>query len=621
MGGDLRALDAQIESAEREKSTAVENEDYDLAKSLKQRLLELREVRREALAKETAAEPAIKPAVKPAVKPAPKLTKPAAKKPKKRTKSKTDTKSETMLRMDRVLPILVVVIAAAWYATGHGSLPLAEATDTPPSDLDFTFRHADYDCDIDVRDFHNLTEEKFLEEYWLKSKPVLIHAPSINWRARQKWTRKWMLANHGEDPVELGDPYATGVWKMKKQKTSVRTFYNKMDEFDERGQYLWSGTLLKRPPRRPKSKAENKTMESDWRRMKVLHHKELGFEDIQTQVVVGGNGTGLGFHFHKDGFNEVVSGNKRWWFYPKERYVPFYNRFKRHAEWMTQARIHLEKHEQPLHCLQPPGSIMYVPELWNHATINEGETVCVIQNREKARPNGYLHHVQEGSRMLREYSLANREKQAKQAKQAGAVETQPTSEAAAAVETEAAAGVGEEGEDEDEDEDEDEEPPECVLDCQGVPVNDGAKKSDWCTWARTGVDWDASECLEDCDVETVAALAKWAKTCEGEGGGEEDTVVKKGREAKKNARADDGSATHPQRVKDVFAVLQKAMGQEPTHAEAVWSAMMVLQNTVGQTKEFVQLYERSLALHCDHYPKIKDGCRKALAEGQLTLFG
>jgi hypothetical protein len=31
MGGDLRALDAQIESAEREKPTAVENEEYDLA--------------------------------------------------------------------------------------------------------------------------------------------------------------------------------------------------------------------------------------------------------------------------------------------------------------------------------------------------------------------------------------------------------------------------------------------------------------------------------------------------------------------------------------------------------------------------------------------------------------
>jgi hypothetical protein len=49
MGGDLRALDAQIESAEGEKSTAVENEDYELATSLKQRLLELRAVRREAL--------------------------------------------------------------------------------------------------------------------------------------------------------------------------------------------------------------------------------------------------------------------------------------------------------------------------------------------------------------------------------------------------------------------------------------------------------------------------------------------------------------------------------------------------------------------------------------------
>jgi hypothetical protein len=75
---------------------------------------------------------------------------------------------------------------------------------------------------------------------------------------------------------------------------------------------------------------------------------------------------------------------------------------------------------------------------------------------------------------------------------------------------------------------EDEEPPKCILDCAGVPVNDGAMKSDWCKWART-VDWDESEgvtrhnaewngkCLNDCDVETVVALAEWAQNCVGGG--------------------------------------------------------------------------------------------------------
>jgi hypothetical protein len=611
----LRELDGEIKTAEREKKRAVEVEDYDLAKILKRKLLDLKS-KREALAADTKA--------------AKHVSKPEG----------CGAGEENGGRAKMAASLLVVVVAMVCYLVFGSSEAEGEEEKSPPA---FTFARGDYQCDIDVRDLHSLSEEEFLNEYWKRQKPVLIHAPQMNWRAREKWSSEWILKQHGAHPVELGDPYATNVWKMKKQRTAVRTFYDKMDEFDKTGQYLWSGTLLKRYPSKPERIRDNTTMESDWRRIPFLHHPELGFEDLQTQIVVGGNGTGLGFHFHKDGFNEVVMGNKRWWFYPKEQYVPYYNRYKRHVDWVAQVLPQLDEKEKPLYCLQPPGTIMYVPELWNHATINDGRTLCVIQNREYARPNGYLHNLQQAQHMLSGFERAKRQPKAQSEVQmntekaagreaaADAIGAKAAAEeaalmaAAAATAVEAVAAAGETWDVDYEYEEYEEEPPECVLDCEGIPIHEGAQISDWCKWAREDVAWQTDECVQDCELETISAMEDWANDC-AELANETVAIKAEAGAVKVGVLqglpfVDDGSAGNPHRIKDIFALLNKARAQERQHAEVWWMSMMVLQNTAGQNKEFHKLHRASLAAHCDHYPKLKDDCRAFLATGKLTLFG
>jgi hypothetical protein len=39
----------------------------------------------------------------------------------------------------------------------------------------------------------------------------------------------------------------------------------------------------------------------------------------------------------------------------------------------------------PLHCSQPAGSLLYVPEGWHHGTLNEGETLAVARQDRMAR--------------------------------------------------------------------------------------------------------------------------------------------------------------------------------------------------------------------------------------------
>ena len=94
---------------------------------------------------------------------------------------------------------------------------------------------------------------------------------------------------------------------------------------------------------------------------------------------------------------------------------------------MSNVRISDTPEEQPISCVQEAGEIMYVPEAWNHATINIGNTIALAQQRQGAasalsvppiytssstlltyavvvtepRRGGYLHSVKEALNLMK----------------------------------------------------------------------------------------------------------------------------------------------------------------------------------------------------------------------------
>ena len=80
-------------------------------------------------------------------------------------------------------------------------------------------------------------------------------------------------------------------------------------------------------------------------------------------LALGGADSGIPFHFHKDGYNEVLWGRKLWGFYPPSGVAPGHNRFSTHSQWIREVLPQIKTPDaRPIHCVQEPGELYYVPE-------------------------------------------------------------------------------------------------------------------------------------------------------------------------------------------------------------------------------------------------------------------
>ena len=88
---------------------------------------------------------------------------------------------------------------------------------------------------------------------------------------------------------------------------------------------------------------------------------------------VGPDGSGVPFHFHNDGFSEVLHGAKFWLLYPHR--PPRFRENATSVSWLRHDYPQLGAHERPHECLIGPGDLLYFPKGWWHAIVNVGETV------------------------------------------------------------------------------------------------------------------------------------------------------------------------------------------------------------------------------------------------------
>jgi len=85
------------------------------------------------------------------------------------------------------------------------------------------------------------------------------------------------------------------------------------------------------------------------------------------------DGSGVPFHFHHDGFSEVMHGAKRWLLYPDR--PPGFAANATSIHWLRTVYPTLHPSDLPLDCVLVPGDVLYFPRGWWHATVNIGNTV------------------------------------------------------------------------------------------------------------------------------------------------------------------------------------------------------------------------------------------------------
>ena len=84
---------------------------------------------------------------------------------------------------------------------------------------------------------------------------------------------------------------------------------------------------------------------------------------------VGGQGSGVPFHFHGGGFSEVFFGRKRW-FLTKHQHAPTFNPDESMLQWVHSKYGQIKDYTKIYECTIKPGEMLYFPSQWHHGVLN-----------------------------------------------------------------------------------------------------------------------------------------------------------------------------------------------------------------------------------------------------------
>lgn len=227
-------------------------------------------------------------------------------------------------------------------------------------------------CDFDIMSTPDV--QRFVFDYLALQRPVLIrNATNIHTmkRLHQLWQRSKLKQEFGAlvfNEVEV--PYAESFGYNTTKQTTLREFMTKMRQFQEdttdmavefipHPNYIFE-TL---PPASP--------LLSEFTPPAVLDEEITHISPLKLQFYLGPPLSGAPVHFHRNAWNLLVYGQKRWFLYPPNR--AFYSKEPVWEWWQETYR----KSPDALECLQYPGDLMFVPDMWGHAVINLREGVGV----------------------------------------------------------------------------------------------------------------------------------------------------------------------------------------------------------------------------------------------------
>ena len=208
-------------------------------------------------------------------------------------------------------------------------------------------------CSIDRRP--TIDVPTFLSEYFQR-KPLILTNATDTTAARERWTLGYLRETYGEKKVSLGSPYAETVLEQPKRRERLGSFIERLQAGRVGGgaEYIWHTVS------RGFLNAEDASL---WSPFEAFGRGETeAGEGAVPLFALGGPDSGIPFHFHKDGYAEVLWGRKLWALYPPSSVAPAHNMHSTHSEWIRKVLPELAPDARPVHCVQNPGEIYYIPE-------------------------------------------------------------------------------------------------------------------------------------------------------------------------------------------------------------------------------------------------------------------
>lgn len=232
-------------------------------------------------------------------------------------------------------------------------------------------------CDIEVIGY-NARAEELIAGYLTISRPVLIRNASSSQsmkRLYHVWQRSKLEKEYGHIVLnEVAVPYAEAFGYNQTVKTTLRNFLIKMAALREEQAQARDVLDLLPPSYIFQSLSGNSPLFEHFKVPTVLDPSQTEISTEKIQFYVGGALSGAPPHFHRTAWNVLVYGKKRWFIFPPKS--AFYSREHVWDWWRNRYRNEASG-TRAWECVQYPGDLIVLPDMWGHAVINLQESVGV----------------------------------------------------------------------------------------------------------------------------------------------------------------------------------------------------------------------------------------------------
>lgn len=228
-------------------------------------------------------------------------------------------------------------------------------------------------CNIDVMAEPDVLA--FVFDYLALQRPVLIRNATNNHQMKSlfhTWQRnKFELEYGGLTFQEVEVPYAEAFGYKTSKPTTIKIFMAKMKKLNQEQKQTAKIDQFTNPTYIFETISSTSPILKDFSLPSVLDPELTNIESSKIQFYLGPPLSGAPVHFHRNAWNILMYGQKHWFLYPPDR--AFYS--KQHVWDWWKDKEGGQEDDPPLECIQYPGDLMFVPDMWGHAVINIKESV------------------------------------------------------------------------------------------------------------------------------------------------------------------------------------------------------------------------------------------------------
>jgi len=304
-----------------------------------------------------------------------------------------------------------------------------EWEDGPNSAEEFDHGNPPELCDIR----RATVEEWEAEKLWEGIHPIIVMNVTDGWAANTKWKKQEMLHHYPDAEATMGatrivGDYGPDAAGKHLTLTTLKEFitehmYHHDRYFFDRKIAIPEGMLKDchfPMPTRRFLEDPDKAAGAGWAPSKKAKVRKIPAREVwrdHLAISIGADLQGLTLHHHREAWNIVIFGAKRWILWDNARWKnnstrqaafardPDGHQYRGH-EWIQELLPSKMRQYEIINygydCIQRAGEMMFVPERWMHMVVNIGDTVSVISEiglgiGEGKKPEDFLYDPLESS--------------------------------------------------------------------------------------------------------------------------------------------------------------------------------------------------------------------------------